>query len=288
MPRGANVTKAVADRAAMQTRLPPGHARLPAGERGLRLGLDEETFNRWWYHALLPEDASEFVHLHNGTLEGARFVCALDAMTGIDRRALSGDVITRAYCAARNLPEAEMRSPKVRYEAQALYDTDAVQELLDRVRYRAGRVAWERIAALTVAKIEDLYARTRSPEGVDDNAKSDDAAEMAMNGSAVAFDPEERRKTEALALDASLRFMANATKERSLDATRRDKRALAQAMNMNKAAARDTSALPDPENFKHFLVMVREAIGVDAFEEAIASLKPAALETTANEAEDLL
>lgn len=260
--------------------MPPGHASAPLAERGIGFGLSDDDFNRWWHGALLPEDANEFVHFYGGTLDGARFACALTYLTNVDRRAMSNDIIVRAYLAAKNLPDSELRNVKARYEAQALYDEDSVQTLLERVRRRTRYAAEDRIIARTAAKIEELFNRTRTvPDG------DDERAEFEMNGGIV--NAELRFDTEKLALDAALRFMANTTKERSHDMVRRDKRAFAAAVAANQGKARDASAPPNADEAKQFLAMLHETLGTEQFTEIVASMIPAAL-PSGNAQEDTL
>lgn len=259
---------------------PPERNVTPRADAGVGFGLSDDTFNAWWYGAVLPEDANEFVHFYGGTLDGARFVCALSYLTNVERRTVANDVIVRAYLAAKNLPDSELKNVKVRYEAQALYDEDSVQTLLERVRRRARYAAEDRIVSRTAAKIEELYDRVR-PVPTDEN----EIAEFQMNGGIV--NAEMRYDTEKLALDASLRFMQNTTKERALDQTRRDKRAIASAMAANQGKAADAAALPNADEFKQFLAMMRDALGAEQFAEAIASMVPAALKA-AHAQEDTL
>jgi len=227
-------------------------------EVGVRFDLSDSTFRRWWYAAILPEDASEYVYLLGGTMQGARFVCAVDYLTNVDRRVFTADLLVRAYCMAHLLPESEIKSARVRMEAQSLYESDAVQTLMDRVRYRASRASAERIYHLTAAKIEDLYARTNT--------------EWA--------DFEERRKTEALFLDSSLRLLATEAKERGQDLLRRDRRAIAAATAAGRIAATQSAAPPTLDEAKQFLAMLREHFGEEQFGKIMetAALAPAPAE----------
>ena len=129
-------------------------------DTGFSFELTDEAFNRWWSTTILPEDASEFVHLYRGTLDSARLVCAIDYLTNVQQGKWSADTLVKAYCLAKNLPE-DGRDTTLALNAQYLYKEDATEFLLDRVRYRSRRVAEERIASLTTTKIEELHQRAK-------------------------------------------------------------------------------------------------------------------------------
>ena len=217
-----------------------------------RFALDDDTFNRWWKFALFKDEAAEYVHSNlQGTLEGARFVCALDYLQGQESKTLNADLIVESYILAKNLPESAARDAKTRIEAQCLYDDPAVSYLMDCLRRRNVRSVAERVANMRAAKIEELYERSAS-EGLE---------------------PAERLKTEQVFLQASAQVIDNATKERAMEATRRDKRSIQNAIAANSAREKDKHRLPTKEEAKQFLLMLKDAYGDDAFREIVNPLE---------------
>lgn len=240
-----------------------------AANTGIAFGLTKDVFSDWWFHRLLAEDANEFVHVYGGTLEGARFVCALDYLSNVDQRKLGSDIITRAYCLAMDL-ELQSQTGSVAVSAEGLYREDSVQFLLQRIRLRSSDYAVSKLYGRAVAKINELYDRTAP---VLDN---DEAAERQMNGLYVA-DLEERRKHEELALRASTELVKEHNRNLREDTERREKRVI--ALKLAEGAAKDSQqfALPSPDEAKQFLVMLRESYGIEQFQEILNAVEPKAL-----------
>ena len=229
------------------TRLPPGHASAPVKDGGIRFGLDEAAFLRWWHAAVLAEDADEFVHLYGGTMDQARFVCSLDYLTSIDQQAVGSDVIVRAFVTARNLPEDSMRDIGVRMEAQAHYTSPPVMTLMDRVRYRSERAFEERIRRQTAARLEAMYTRVRKMD-------EDDPALLSV---------------ERGVLDASVKFLAMTQKDRHHVDDLRARRSIADAAARSREVNADQLKAPSKEEAKNFMVMLRETLGDEEFAEAL-------------------
>jgi hypothetical protein len=217
---------------------------------GLRFGLTQDIFNQWWYTALYPEQAREYIDFHRGNLDGARFVCALDHLTNVDGRGTGPDVITQAYCIANDLPDADMGSVIIRQQAQVLYESPAVQALMEAVRSKGRRLTEELIAQRALKKIDELYDRA-STEAFEEYG--------------------DKISTEKLALDASLRFMTNVSKERALEADRRNAKSYKEAIEKNRE--KNTQLPPTLPEIKQFLSMFREKLTPDEWRELTASMQ---------------
>lgn len=218
-----------------------------------RFQLNDDLFNQWWKRALYKDEAAEYVHSNlQGTLDGARFVCALDYLTGVENRSLTTDIIVDSYALAKNLPAGSEKSAKTRIEAQAVYDDPATQYLIDCLRRRQTRVNADRIANMRVAKLEELYDRGNADRGWDSY--------------------QDKLATEKLFLSGSAQFIDNSTKERSMEAARRDKAVVQRAIRSNSDRSRDTDKLPSPEEAKQFILMLRDAYGSEKFAELMGQV----------------
>lgn len=222
-------------------------------DTGFSFQLTDEAFNRWWGATILPEQASEYVHFHQGTIDGARFACAFDYLVNIQRGNWSSDIILKAYSLAMNRP-FDTLDAVTRINAQTLYDSDQVQYLLDCVRSRNRRVAEERIANLATNKIEELYERTKTLAG------------------------KEQLNTERAALDASIRYLANQSRERAQDTERRDKRAVQEAMKRSRESEGDMQRVPSLHEVKHFIAMLVDAHGPEAVGDLVKEVLPKQLD----------
>jgi hypothetical protein len=135
---------------------PEGQAPLAViqSSAGERWDLPEAAFHRWW-RALPEEDRMEFSVIYQGDETLARFVCALDYLTTMQARAHVGATMVEAYAIAAN---CEHDSEQARAGAMKAIKHDAVQALLDRLRYRSARQAAARITNRTTLLIEDMLA----------------------------------------------------------------------------------------------------------------------------------
>lgn len=214
--------------------------------------LDSSEFERWWKTAVDPEDRASYIHLHQGHMEGARFVCALDHLTRNLGQQRTDDVIVRAYLIASGLPESDLRVHKIRYEAQAMYEDDAVSTLIESVRYRSGKAAEERIGTLAVNKIEALFERSNTLSG------------------------EEQLDTEKVALDGSIRFLGIRERAASAAQARRDKKAVQRAMQINASRGTEAAKLPTLEEAGEFMKMLVNEFGAEAAKQLVdKAMKPA-------------
>jgi hypothetical protein len=218
-------------------------------DTGFAFRLEDEAFRRWWAATVLPEDANEFVHLYRGTIEEARFVCAMDYIISVQRGEWSTDNVVYAYFLAKNQP-VDMKDTQARTNAHYLSNSDAVRYLLDRVRSRSRRVAEERIAARTTAKIEELFDRSLALEG------------------------KERLETERAALETSIKFMGNQARERGQESDRRAKKAIQAAVEESKNYDYDTKRLPSLAEAKLHLAMLIDGYGTEAIKELVEGLTP--------------
>jgi hypothetical protein len=125
-----------------------------------RWGLPDEAFVRWW-RCLPEEDRGEFISVYGGDNTLARFVCALDYLTIMQARPQSGATIVEAYAIAASV---DAGSETARSGASRAWKSDAVQALLDRLRYRSNRQAAARITNKTTVLIEQMLAEAATPE----------------------------------------------------------------------------------------------------------------------------
>lgn len=220
-------------------------------ETGATLTITDEMFNSWWEATVLPEDAAEFVHFHQGTIDGARLVCAIQYLTAVQGGKYSSDLLVQAYCLAMNIPH--QAGVTTRQNAQLLYQSDQVEFLLERVRLRDRRLAEERIAMRTAKKIEELYERSAGLDG------------------------KEQLDTERAALEASVRYMANQSKERAQEAERRNKRAMQEAVKRSKELDMDRRRVPSLQEVKHVLAMLVEAHGAESVSDLLRDVTPKGL-----------
>jgi hypothetical protein len=208
-------------------------------------------FSQWWL-SISQQDADEFVHIHAGTIDGARMVCALDYMLRIERRSHTYDLITRAYQIAHGLDESQCRDAAVRMNAQALYTSDAVVFLRERLDRRRRDEVDEEIHRLTAERLRKLYSATQDDEG---NLDLDS-------------------KLHSVVLEASNKLLGLGVRERQHEADRRDRRALARAAESNRSAMKTVTAAPTMDEAKAFVQMLRQALPPAEFQEILADIEP--------------
>jgi hypothetical protein len=217
-------------------------------ERGHAFGLDRDTFEQWWAYTVDPKDASEFVHFHHGSLEGARYVCALEELLSREGSAISSDCIVRAYCAAYVMPFESMHDQDVKIQAQLLHQLDSTQWLLDRVHYRNRQQTEARLAAIATRKIEQI--------------SQDD-------------DEEPDLKKKQVVIDASLRFLSIQQKERQAEQVRRDKRSHQAMLDRAQTMEKHVEGDPSISEVKQFFVRMKETFGAEAINAIIQEVFPA-------------
>jgi len=213
------------------------------------LSLTKEAFERWWNVSVRPEDAQEFIHgPWRGTEDCAFFCCAYDMLRS---RNENRDIVVQAYLISQNIDPSASKSAQIRIAAQGMYDEDSVQFLLDKVEYRKRAEAEDRIHAIAVAKIEELNKRAASKLNFEDG-----------------LDPyKDQLATEKLVLDASLRYMTDRTKQKSVDMKRREQRALRDSMVKGKEQLKNVTALPTKEEIRQFAQMAKDMLTDKEFAE---------------------
>lgn len=125
----------------------------PSPETGARWNLEHDSFVRWW-GALIDDDRNEFMYTYGGDIVLARFVAAYDYLVSVEQMDANGAPIVLAYAIAAQIdpttPEAKIRAAKA-------WRHDAVQALIDRLRYRSIRQAGARITnAMTMLMEKSL------------------------------------------------------------------------------------------------------------------------------------
>jgi hypothetical protein len=133
----------------------PANPRKEADDAGLRFGLTEAVFARWW-KSIPPEFRDEFVTLHRGCPDGdlslARFVCALDHLLIQQNRAQTAGIIVDAWALAIKAPPHDR---DIGAAAGDAWKHDAVQQLLYRIRDSQARQSVARIERLLTSALED-------------------------------------------------------------------------------------------------------------------------------------
>jgi hypothetical protein len=206
-------------------------------EAGARWNLPEDDFIRWW-RCLPEEDRAEFVGVYGGDETLARFVCALDYLTVMQARPQSGQTIVEAYAIAVN---TDVHSEAARSGATACWKHDAVQALIDRLRYRSARQAAARITNKATFVIESMLK----------DAENEDV------------------QTKATAVRTALSFMKMVSDEDIQERAERTKRGFVAA---RKELSDGDVEVPTPERAALYLKQLRELLGPDKFKEATAAL----------------
>ncbi len=137
----------------------------PALKVSRDLELTDEAFGAWWEH-LASEDRDEFQHIYQGDEYLARFVCALDYLV---LQKVEGDresLIVLAYwiAAKRFEPDLQADSYTLRNRAVRAWQSDAVQALHDRVRYRSVEQGYVRLTSRLFKLGEEM---ADAAEGID-------------------------------------------------------------------------------------------------------------------------
>lgn len=122
----------------------------PAPETGARWDLTDEAFARWW-GCICEDDRNEFMYAYAGDIILARFVAAYDYLVSREQMAPNGAPIILAYAIAAKL---DPHSPDAKIRAAKAWRHDAVQNLIDRLRYRSIRQAGARITNLATLVME--------------------------------------------------------------------------------------------------------------------------------------
>lgn len=218
-------------------------------DTGFAFRLSDEAFSRWWAATVLPEDAEQFVNLYHGTIDEARYVCAVDYLVNVMGQTPSADLVVTAYFLARNEP-IDLKDSHARTNAHYLSNSDAAAFLSDRVRNRSRRISEERIASLTTTKIEELYSRANSLEG------------------------QERLATERAALETSIKYLGNQSRERGQESERRAKKAVQNAIERSRATEYDVKRVPSPAEAKLHIAMLVDTLGADAVASIVQEVAP--------------
>jgi hypothetical protein len=206
-------------------------------EAGARWNLPEETFLRWW-KALPEEDRTEFIGVYGGDAVLARFVCALDQLTTMQARAQTGATLVEAYCIAAN---TQFDTDESKRGAMACWQHDAVQALLDRLRYRSRREAAARITTRTTLVMEKMLTQAA---GEDTSIKD-----------------------KSIALNSALKFLRMVTDEDIQERVERTRRGFQKAREVISVDAEYEEITPDKA--QQHLKILRQVLGDDEFQKAL-------------------
>jgi hypothetical protein len=211
--------------------------------------LDEQTFEAWWKSEVDPADRDDYVHLHQGHKEGARFVCALDLLQRGGRNRRTDDMVVRAYLLSVGAPESDLRSPVVRIEANGIYTDDAVEFLMERVRYRHVFTGADRVVKQTLAKIQEWYTRV---EGDDHGMEYKQVLD-----------------TERAAVDAGVKLLGITERTIGAAQARRDKESVKNAKRANAAKLGAGDKPPTVEESSEFIKMLVTEHGAEVVKSLI-------------------
>lgn len=132
---------------------------------GESLELTDDQFDAWWSR-LDPTDRDEFHYIYGGDNYERRFVCAMDYLT-IQKVVFAQpvDMFTTAYyiAARRFEPTLDLGNPALTNRAIRCWQSDAVQALFDRVRYRSVRQGSIRVQNKLFTLAEDLAGAALDP-----------------------------------------------------------------------------------------------------------------------------
>jgi hypothetical protein len=213
---------------------------LPPHQEALKVGdtweLTDETFDKWW-GMLAEDDRQEFSWLHHGDIILARFVCALDYLIIQKVQAEESHLIQLAYfiAAVRYEPTLTLETPDLRARSVRAWKHDAVQALIDRVRYRDSRNASNRIQGKLVTLLENMIE------------------EAIQGGEGIGL------KDKRFAADAAIRFLQVVDFTESRMRSERTKRGIEQA---RKAFANPDEDL-GPRELEAFAKVAFKKLGKD-------------------------
>jgi hypothetical protein len=207
---------------------------------GARWDLQPEIFARWW-QCLPMEDREEFLGIHGGDNTLARFVCAFEYLTTSQGAAPSGSAIITAYAIAAKL-EPDANDTKIR--ASKAWRHDAVQQLLDRLRYRGMRQASTRITNSVGFLIEKMVTRSLDP----------------MQASVL---------DQAAAVKAALAFTKIVADEEALERKERNKRGFVQLADGKKPEIET----PTPDKAALYLKVLQQQLGPAVFAKVLEEAK---------------
>jgi hypothetical protein len=232
--------------------LPKPRFASPESSSGARFGLDTAAFARWW-NALPAEDQAEFTAIHGGDEVLARFVCAFDTLTTMQHKPQSNTVIVYAYMLAARIPDDEL--PQAQIRAAKAWQHDAVQFLLDRIRYRSARQATARITNAVTHLIEHEISRVMNPEYVGDDTENV---------------TDQRAKVGALALS----FLKIVQREDVAERAERSRRGAQLATAQLKAAQAEANEEAITEDSARlYLRMIQHKLGDDVFQKTVRHLE---------------
>jgi hypothetical protein len=218
-----------------------------ASSAGVRFGVDDHAFSRWW-KSIPREDQQEFLGIHGGDELLARFVFAFDHLTTIKREPASNSVIVLAYMQAARLHDDEiMRAQKL---ATRAWDHDAVQQLIYRLRDRSQQQAAARISNQAAYLIETLTSQALNEE----------------------FMLEVKDKTEIA--KTAIAFLKLVQTGQTAELAERSKRgALLAAKQLAEAKANDTEQIT-PESATLHMRMLYDSLGQEWLHNTLKQLEP--------------
>lgn len=195
---------------------PPDNAIPPISE-GWQ--LTDDIFMRWW--GLLDEqDRREFTDLNRGDKILARFVCVLDYLLIQKVQAPESSIFQLAYSIAANMP---MESPNLRAQAARAWKHDAVQTLVERVRFRSLRQRSVKVENNHLRMLEQLQESIAKRFEKTDELTTDDVKDITATLSVVN------------------KYLSQVSNEESARRNDRSARALAKARESLKSGDNDMS-----------------------------------------------
>ena len=208
----------------------------PAPETGARWNLDHDSFVRWW-GALVDDDRNEFIYTYGGDIVLARFVAAYDYLVSVEQMTPNGAPIVLAYAIAAGI---DPETPDAKIRATKAWQHDAVQALIDRLRYRSIRQAGARITNAATLLMEKSLA---------DALTSSDYKERAA------------------ALNSALQLMKIMSGEEVTERAERTKRGMKNARGELGAVGEEINVTPDVAI--SYIKAIAAKLGPDAIRKAL-------------------
>jgi hypothetical protein len=219
--------------------------------------LPQDAFERWWEHLDL-EDRDEFRFVFGGDEIHARFVCALDTLIAqnADPR-YHKSLIASAYATAAAPYQGfamDIDDPRLLGRAAKAYEHDAVQSLLERLKFRTTRRKRIKLENLVYSEVEAMIK----------DAAARDESDQPL------YSMQDRK----LAMDSAQKLLGLANEEEAVTRAERTRRGMARAREALQANLHDEN----PRVLKATLKAIVAKLPKDDVRAIIASIGEPAIE----------
>jgi hypothetical protein len=208
---------------------------------GMRWGLNEEEFLRWW-NAVPFEDHQSF-KVNGGDDSLARFVCVYDWLYNSRGISPSPNAIIEAYSVAVRGDKYDIA---VQRRAGQAWEHDAVQDLLDRINSRGERQARNRVVLGYTQLLEGMLKKANAPET---DMPVDDQTKIA---------------------NAVVKYLTYIKKDEQFDRTLRSRKGYAKALE--KIEGDSDFDAPKDQELKHFVRQLGKQFGKEQIMQILAEV----------------